>query len=91
MRKRRSAPKKNTAPIAAVVVNSSHTMSNPAPRYRMAWAKLTKCVDGEPCMTVCKSLGIAVEATGEFVVVDAVFNVVLRVDARSGDRAMISR
>jgi hypothetical protein len=36
-------------------------------------------------------VGIAVEATGEFVVVDAVFNAVLRVDARSGDRAMISR
>jgi len=36
-------------------------------------------------------VGIALEATGEFVVVDAVFNAVLRVDARRGDRAMISR
>ena len=36
-------------------------------------------------------VGIAIEATGEFVVVDAVFNAVLRVDARSGDRAIISR
>jgi hypothetical protein len=35
--------------------------------------------------------GIAVEATGEFAVVDAIFDAVLRVDARSGDRAMISR
>jgi hypothetical protein len=58
LRKRSRAPTKNTAPMAAVAANSGHTMSKPAPRYRMAWAKLTKCVDGEPYMTVCKNCGM---------------------------------
>jgi hypothetical protein len=44
--------------MAAVAANSGHTMSNPAPRYRMAGAILTKCVDGEPYMTVCKTCGM---------------------------------
>ena len=35
--------------------------------------------------------GIAVEATGQLVVVDGVFGAVLRVEPRSGDRAIISR
>jgi pyruvate kinase len=50
LRKRRRAPAKNTAPMTAVAANSGHTTSKPAPRYKMAWAKLTKWVDGEPCI-----------------------------------------
>ena len=26
--------------------------------YRIAWATLTKCVDGEPCITICKNCGM---------------------------------
>ena len=46
-RKRISAPAKNAAPIKVNAASSRQTMARPASRKRIAWAKLTKWVEGD--------------------------------------------
>jgi hypothetical protein len=46
-RNRASARVNRTTPIAARAAKSRHTTSSPAPRNRIAWAKLIKWVVGE--------------------------------------------
>jgi len=57
-RKRHSARARNNPPISPTTRNCGQTMSRSAPRYRIACAKETKCVDGEACMTVASQGGM---------------------------------
>ena len=55
---RNRAAMKNKAPMPAVARKAGQTTSNPAPRYRIAWAKDTKCVEGTTCMMVDSQTGM---------------------------------
>jgi len=44
--------------FAATATNWGHTSAKPAPRYRMAAANATKCVDGEIAITVRRNGGM---------------------------------
>ena len=49
---------KNSRPMAVSASNSGQTTLSPASRNRIAALRLTKCVDGEPCMTHCSQCGM---------------------------------
>ena len=49
---------KNTMPITAVARSSFQTAARPASLNRIAWARATKCVDGENIMILCTGTGM---------------------------------
>src|SRR6516225_3045641 len=56
--KRNKAARMNPAPRALMIATSPHTTLRPAPRYKTAWANLTKCVDGETYIAFCRNTGM---------------------------------
>ncbi len=55
---RDKAAVRNAAPNAAMIARSVQATSNPAPRYKIDCANLTKCVDGAAYMMSCRKGGM---------------------------------
>jgi hypothetical protein len=88
----RSAPMKNTAPIAASVTKCDHTTSIPAARNSTAWAKPTKWVVGENIISI--RIGSGILSSGVYPPESAIMGkitIIVRRPSWGIDRAIVAK